>query len=88
MGEIERDRDGRLALRAEPLVAEIAGRPDGQAASLELAVELGDARLEGAALDPYREVADAKGKELLVSEGGPGGIHSAESSNLLASGAA
>ncbi len=85
MGEIEGDRDRRYALRAEPFVAEIAGRPDGQAARLELAVELGHARLEVAAFDPYPEVADAQGEEFLVSKGDPGGIHSGESSNLLAS---
>ena len=74
--EVEGDGDGRLAVGAEPLVAEIAGRPDGQAARLELAVELRDARLEGAALDAHAEVADAEREELLVSEGGPGRIHS------------
>ena len=87
VGEVERDRDGRLALRAEPFVAEIAGGADGQAARLELAIEARHAAFERAPLDPHREVADAQGKELLVSQGDPGGIHSGETSNPLASAA-
>ena len=73
--KVKGDRDGRFAFRAEPFVAEIAGRADRQAASAELFVELRDARFERAPLDLDPQVADPEGEKLLVSEGGPGRIH-------------
>ena len=74
-------------VRGEPLVAEVAGRAQAEAARLELAVELRHAAFELAPLDAHPEVADAQRKELLVAQGDPGGIHSGRDSNPLASAA-
>jgi len=75
VGEVEGQGDRGHAVRAEPFVAEVAGRPQAEAARLELGVEALHARLELAARDAQVEIADAYAEELVVLQGRPGGIH-------------
>jgi hypothetical protein len=65
IGEIERDADDRLAVRAGPLVAQVAGGAEGlQALGRQLAVELLDVLLHHRALELEPELPDGAGEQL------------------------
>src|SRR6516162_2528482 len=64
VGEIERDGDRRHAGGREPLVAEIAPRPQADVTGVEFPEELSDASLEPGSLDRETEVAESPLEEL------------------------
>jgi len=74
MGEEEGDADRRLVARREPLVREEDGGAEREAARVELALELADARLEVASLDAVAEVADPEMEQVVVGELFPGDL--------------
>ena len=59
VSQIERHADERRPIRAAPLIAQIDGRPKGDAASVELAIELGRESLDTRAFDGEADIGDA-----------------------------
>jgi hypothetical protein len=62
MGEIKRNRDGRDAGWRKPLVAQVAGGAESEAARREFVIELIYAGFELAAFNADAEIANAPGK--------------------------
>src|SRR5262249_1200682 len=66
MRQIKGNRNVRHTFRREPLIAQIAIRPQGNTAGGKLAVELLNPRLQLAVLDLNTEIADAEREQLLI----------------------
>ena len=71
MREVERDRHTRHAVGREPFRGQPEVRLKGEAARVELALQLCDSWLERAALDRHAELGDAQIEQLLVGPGRP-----------------
>ena len=71
MRQPERNGDERLLRRSEPLVAEVARGPEGNAARRQLLVQLRDARLELRACEAHAKIAHAHGQKLFIAGAGP-----------------
>ena len=70
MGEVEGNRDGRRAVRAKPLVAQVAKRFYRDVPGSELGVEFVDARFELAAGDFELQIADAHLQQRVIVQRG------------------
>src|SRR5215469_6420246 len=71
MRQIKGNGNRRHPFRREPLVTEIANRPRRDTTRGKLIVELLDARIQFAVLDPNAQITEAKRKQFLILKGAP-----------------
>ena len=68
MRQIKGNGNGRHTFRREPLITQIAIRPQGDTTRGKLAVELLDPGIHLAVLDPNTEIADTEREQFLIFE--------------------